>query len=771
VSREFVRKPDRRGRLKTRNKYAEIVLAVPAGDTYSYSIPGSMEGGIAPGMRVVIPFGKKKHHTGVVYSLHEQPVGDFEHKEILWLADEQPLAGEVQLAFWKWIAGYYLCPLGDVYKAAVPSVLRPEGESAEETIGAIRPREEKFLRLSATTRESPREKTFKLLSRAPAQKKLLEAFFERPESLRAGNQGIRQSVLMATGTASRQALQGLIGKGVLESYSDVPPRKPPDEPHTCDPNVLSGIQQEALSKIRDSFKTHETVLLHGVAASGKTEIYIHLIREQLDRGKRVLYLLPEIALTKQIVERLHAVFGNQVGVYHSKYSERQRSSLYGELLHANSQYRVVIGARSAIFLPARDLGLIIIDEEHDASFKQSEPSPRYHARDAAMVLASLAGARVLLGSSTPAIETYFNARNNKYGLVPLEERFLHREPARIEVVDLKELYRKKRMRSHFSPLLLDRMEHHLQQGRQVILFQNRRAYAPLIQCSSCAYIPTCKSCDVSLSYHHRKGMLVCHYCGYSIPLANKCPQCGNKEMVTRGFGTEKIEDELVSLFPDAETVRMDLDTTGTRKKYEQILNDFESGKVHILVGTQIITKGLDFGNVGLVAVLNADNMLFFPDFRAFERSYQLMMQVAGRSGRREERGEVIIQAYNPGHTVIRDILEGSYLDFYLRQIKERHEFNYPPYYRLISLIMKHRKKPVLDQAAMTVARELKSIPGIMVLGPQSPMVGRVRNRYLMTILLKIKRSEQVHTIRNNIREVLLKKAHRHIHIIADVDPL
>jgi len=754
-----------------KNIYADVMLAVPAADTYSYRITGDITGKIKPGMRVIVPFGRKKYYTGMVYDLHEAASGAFEHKEIIELVDDQPLVGEEQLKFWKWISEYYLCPLGDVYKAALPSVLRPESDSLEEIIRLIKPKQENFLRLSENYNRMDREEIYLATGRAPKQKILLEDFFRHTEEAKSNNTGIQQAILLSAKGASRHSLNGLISKGILESYKDVVPRNSPDKPEISEPNVLSDVQQQSLSDIKDLFKIHETVLLHGVAASGKTAIYIYLIREQLRQGKRVLYLLPEIALTKQIVERLQKVFGDQVGVYHSKYSENQRSSLYNELLHPDSKYRVIIGARSAIFLPVNKLGLIIIDEEHDSSFKQAEPSPRYNARDAVMVLASMIKARVLLGSATPALETYFNARNNKYGLVELPDRYIQQVKAQIELVDLKEMYRKKKMRAHFSPVLLKKIEDHLHKGRQVILFQNRRAYAPLIQCTSCAFIPTCRSCDVSLSYHHSKGRLECHYCGYSEKAVNTCPDCGNNEMITRGFGTEKIEDELVSLFPDARSVRMDLDTTGTKRKYEQIINDFESGSVQILVGTQIITKGLDFGNVGLVGILNADNMLFFPDFRAFERSYQLMMQVAGRSGRREEAGEVIIQTYNPEHPVIQELLKGSFMDFYMKQLQERHDFNYPPYYRLIKLILKHRDRSVLQDSAKKMAEELKSISGCIVLGPQFPLVSRVQNRYLMTILLKIKKSEPVQRVRKRVKDILSVKAYSNIHIIADVDPL
>lgn len=747
------------------------MLPLPAGDHYTYSIPSGLAGKIVPGVRAIVPFGKAKFHTGIVTALHDRSSKeDIEYREVAGIADDRSVVSPEQLAFWRWVSDYYLCPPGEVYRAAIPSVMRPSGESAEIVSGQLKPPEETFVRLADRWKKAGKEEISSAVGRAPRQQQLLETYLGMAGGTGSGK-GILKTLLLSAANATTGILNGLTEKGILESFRQSKQRIPPAEVPLGKPVVLSEIQLKALSRIKELFGKHETVLLHGVAASGKTEIYMHLIREELKAGRTVLYLLPEIALTTQIVVRLQRVFGERVGVYHSGYTDIRRSELYEELLHDDSRTGLVIGARSAIFLPVNRIGLIIVDEEHDASFKQAEPAPRYHARDAALMLSSMAGCRVLLGSSTPSLETYFNARNGKYGLVELKERYLQYRPPEIILADLKEAYRKKKMHAHFTPLLRDKIREHLNGDRQVILFQNRRGYAPFMQCLSCGHIPVCKHCDVSLTYHHRSGNLQCHYCGYREAPPRSCKNCGSREVIPKGFGTEQVEDDLIHLFPDAVIGRMDLDTTGTRKKYLEVIEGFESGRIRILVGTQIVTKGLDFGNVGLVGILNADNLFYFPDFRAFERSYQLLAQVAGRAGRREAPGEVVIQTYATDHPVIRELTKGTFMNFYLAQLRERHDFLYPPYTRLIRLTLKHRKKEVVKELADRMANELKDIPECSVLGPQSPVVGRIQTLYLVNILLKFPKSRPVGEERRLLRDVLDSKAYGRLRIIADVDPL
>lgn len=757
--------------MNSKPKYADILLPVPLADSYTYGLPGEIEGSAIPGARVIVPFGTRKWYTGIILTLHNEPGGTYRIRDIESLIDRQPVFSASQLAFWKWIADYYLCSFGDVYKAAVPAELRPEGDSADEIRRLTLPEEEVFIRLSSGYTAEDSSMLLNQTKKAPRQQALMKKILGSFSSSVKDYPGIRKADLIRSTGASYNTLATLIRKGLLESIrSDFKPETMLFQ-GIQSPKLLSDRQQAVLTTIDKWFAEKDVMLLQGVAASGKTEIYIHLIAREISRGKQCLYLLPEIALTAQIVERIREVFGDRAGVYHSRYSEHQRSAIYGDLMGSHSRYSIIIGARSAVFLPFKNLGLIIIDEEHDSSYKQSDPAPRYHARDAAVILAGLTGAKVLMGTATPSFESFYNARNGKYGFVELKERYVPSVEPVIHIADLKEAWRRKIMKSHFTPVLLDKIEDNLSRKRQVILFQNRRGYAPFIQCGYCAMIPGCRHCDVSLVYHKTSGRLVCHYCGYTEKVRGECAGCGSTDLHTIGFGTEKIEDELAVLFPGASCYRMDIDTTGTRKKYEKIISEFASGKVDILVGTQIITKGLDFGNVGLVGILNADNLFYFPDFRAFEKSYQLLVQVAGRTGRREEAGEVIIQTASPGHPVIQEILNGDYPGFYTRQMQERKTFNYPPCYRLIRLMLRHRDKTVLQQVSGHLAGELRKTHGENILGPQFPLVSRVQNRYLMTILIKIRRTKSFHEIRKELKGLLGKKEYKNVQPVADVDPV
>jgi primosomal protein N' (replication factor Y) len=751
--------------------YADVLLPVPLADSYTYGIPADLSGKVNAGSRVIVQFGKK-WFTGIVISLHDNPPKGIDRiRDLEFIIDPQPVFSETQRTFWKWIADYYLCSLGDVYRAAVPAELRPEGDAPEKLIKLTAPREELYINLSSGYSISDRNKLIEQTKKSPRQRQLLEEFFRLLSTVPDDCPGVSKAALLKNTGPANAVLAALIKKEILITMKGAMTQDSVIFHGIQSPKLLSDRQQAVLAETGKWFCEKNVVLFHGVAASGKTEIYIHLIASQISHGKQCLYLLPEIALTAQIVERIKEVFGDKAGVYHSRYSEHQRSSIYKDLMGPHSRYSIVIGARSAIFLPFKNLGLVIIDEEHDSSYKQSDPAPRYHARDAAVILAGMTGAKVLMGTATPSFESYFNAGKGKYGLVQLKERYVATVDPVIHIADLKEAWRKKIMKSHFTPILLDRIEKHLAQDKQVILFQNRRGYAPFIQCGTCALIPKCKHCDVSLVYHKTSDRLVCHYCGFVERIPGECTGCGSTDLHTIGFGTEKIEDELGVLFPGSKTTRMDLDTTGTRRKYEKIISDFASGKVNILVGTQIITKGLDFGNVGLVGILNADNLFNFPDFRAFERSYQLLLQVAGRAGRREEAGEVIIQTASPDHPVISEILNDDYKGFYLRQMQERKEFSYPPYFRLIRLVLKHRDRTILQEVSDQLAWELRNKYAGNVLGPQFPLVSRVQNRYLMTILLKTSRAQSFHVIRNELKAMIVKKGYKSVQLIADVDPV
>ena len=584
---------------------------------------------------------------------------------------------------------------------------------------------------------------------------------------------VTKKVLLESTEVTSAVLKGLCDKGILEVYTRDISRIDQTEVVTKDIAVLSDAQQKALESIRSLFENQDTVLLHGVTSSGKTEVYLHLIQQIIDDGKQVLYLLPEIAITTQIINRLRKHFGNKVGVYHSKFSDNERVEIWNRLsTPSNESYQVIIGVRSSVFLPFSNLGLIIVDEEHETSFKQYDPAPRYNARDISMVLAKLHRAKVLLGTATPSVETYFNATNGKYGLVNLFERFSGVKLPEIRLVNMRIARKKNHVQSLFSTELLDHIGLALEKAKQVILFQNRRGFSPYIECTSCGWIPKCNHCDVTLTYHKFQSQLVCHYCGFAILVPPRCKECSMPSIQTMGFGTEKIEEELSIIFPSARIARMDLDSTRGKHAHEEIILSFENQQVDILVGTQMVTKGLDFANVGLVGILNADNMLNFPDFRAFERSFQLMVQVAGRAGRKDERGLVIVQTSSPGHPIISDVLKNDFQSMYQTQIEERTDFHYPPLYRLIRFTIKHKDADSCDKISETLTLQFRQFMGNRVIGPDKPLISRIQNLHLRSVLLKIERNAPLSQIKKQLLAIIanVQSMHKSAQISIDVDP-
>jgi len=777
-------------------------------------------------------------YSGIVGRINRDKPSFREIKAIDSILDPGPIVSEINIRFWEWIAEYYMCTVGEVYRAAFPAGLRLESEtrfeliegggegqvlgteeallvkrfrdkgqisvrefhgdsesrrmlaavqslvdrgilgSVEKIRKAYRPRMESRVRLAAPYRDEMKLSEFMdALTRAPRQRKVLENFIWLSGDTKFPEADIEKLNLARAEGSNDQAVKSLVDKGVLEEFKVETGRHEGYAGSMKAPSELSPVQKKAYEGICKDQEKHRVVLLEGITSSGKTEIYIHLIREQLEKKRQVLYLLPEIALTAQIIQRLKAVFGDKVGIYHSRYGDAERVETFLKVNDPDSdkEYQLVLGARSALFLPFRDLGMIILDEEHENTYKQSDPAPRYHARDAAIMLAGMHDASVVLGSATPSYESYYNARSKKFGHVKLSERFREMEPPEIMIADLREAYRKKRMVSLFTPELFNLIGENLEAGQQVILFQNRRGYSPYIECFTCGWIPRCIHCDVSLTYHKKPGGLVCHYCGHTESVPGACRECGETSLHTRGFGTEKLEDEVSILFPGQRISRMDTDTTRTRRRYEKIIEDFSTGKSRILIGTQIVTKGLDFDNVGLVGVLNADNLLNFPDFRSFERSFQLMMQVAGRSGRKDRRGKVVIQTSNPGHPVIQMLKSNDYHSMYLGQMEDRKAFHYPPYYRLLEIILKHRDLEILEKASGALAVRLKEQLKADVLGPQSPLVARIHNWHLMTLLVKLPRGEDTRAAKQKMTAEIEKiKSNRkfgNLIIVPDVDPM
>ena len=755
--------------------YIDVILPLPLDGVFTYSVPSEMERQVAVGCRVLVPFGRNKTYVGIIASQFSTLDSRLDKiKSILQVLDASPILLESQLHLWQWMADYYLSPIGEVYKAALPAGLKAED--------GYRPKTELYIRLTPQFHsEKALHFALDMLQRALSQQKAFVDFLDlalftvnpRPSTVDY-LMGITRDELLNQGH-TLATITALVKRGLLETYEqEVGRLNHGGEPHPENIKPLSPVQQEAFNQIQFSFLKKNVTLLHGVTSSGKTEIYIHLIQQALDKKQQVLYLLPEIALTVQMMERLQRVFGHRLGIYHSKYSDAERVEIWQKQLSANP-YDVILGARSAVFLPFQRLGLIIVDEEHETSYKQQDPMPRYHARNAAIMLAQMLGAKVLLGTATPCAESYYNATTGKYGLVTLTERYKGIELPEIQVVDIKDLQHRKMMKGPFSPVLLLKVREALERGEQAILFQNRRGYAPMIECKQCGWVPHCQHCDVSLTLHRNLHQLSCHYCGYTYQVPAECPACGSRELQTRGYGTEKIEDEVRTLFPEARIARMDLDTTRTRQAYERIISDFSAGRTNILIGTQMISKGLDFDKVSVVGILNADTMLNYPDFRAYEHAFMMMSQVSGRAGRKGRRGLVILQTKSPDLPVIRQIVDNDYAAFFRSMMAERRQFRYPPYCRLICVYLKHRSDCLVDTASHEMGSRLRQWFGTRVLGPDRPSVAKVKSLSIRKLLLKIEPGLNLSDVRKYLalaqQQMLQDKRYSSLQIYFDVDPL
>lgn len=735
-----------------------------------------MNGLLHPGFRVLVPFGRSRKYVGLVKRVHEEVPRNIQVKYIESVVGSTAFVTPQQLQYWEWLASYYLCAEGEVMNAAMPHAAKGIADTTWH------PKTEDFIRLAEPYEEEERLKALfdHAEKRAPRQLELLMAYIQLSGRYETAPRQVSASVLRARVKGGQAALAAMLKKGVFELYARELSRFTHRE--STSPDILfNEDQQQAWDAIRSGFDTHDVVLLHGVTSSGKTELYIRLIKEYIDRGMQVLYLLPEIALTTQIISRVQNHFGRRAGIYHSRFNQMERAEVWNNLLHGGAMidgehisYDLVLGPRSAVFLPFRKLGLVIVDEEHDAGFKQFDPAPRYHARDAAIYLATLFNAKVLLGSATPSVESFFHARSGKYGFVELATRHGGVMMPQVLVADIRKEAASKQMKSHFSGLLLRLIDETLKNKEQVILFQNRRGFSLRLVCDLCDYTPVCHQCDVSMVYHKKENKLKCHYCGFVSALPGKCPSCESSAIRMRGFGTEKIEDELPLFFPEAVVARMDLDTTRAKHAYQDIIQDFENRKIDVLIGTQMVSKGLDFLNVGLVGIMNADNMLGFPDFRAHERAFQLMAQVSGRAGRSKKRGKVVIQTFQDKHPVIRQVVDHDYLSMYVAQITDRKKFGYPPFSRLVQLTLMHRESKVLDAAAEEFSGKLKrTFPG-RVLGPEYPIVARIKNQYQKQMLIKLDRNQHLKEAKERIVALLdsfvQKHMYRRIRAVINVDP-
>ena len=747
------------------SKFADVILPLPLPGTFTYSIPREHEGKVFPGCRVTVPLGTKKSYTALVTATHDNEPTDYAIKPLKEVLDETPIVIDKQIKLWEWISKYYLCSLGDIYKAAIPQGLK----------GEFKPRTEQRVRLAA---EYSSEKWINMLmqtlGRAPRQKRLLLTYLQAAEPFGESPKEISKHRLIELAQVQPPIYKQLQERGVFETYEvEIGRLRRNEEP--CQPvNTLNPAQQKAFDEIKESFTQKNVTLLHGVTSAGKTEVYIHLITEAIGRGEQVLYMLPEIALTKQIVERLRRVFGNRIGLYHSKFTDAERVEIWKKQL-GDEPYGIILGVRSSVFLPFKNLGLVIVDEDHENSYKQQEAAARYNARNAAIVLASFYGAKTLLGTATPSIESYYNATTGKYALVNLTTRHRAVQLPHIEVVDMQEYTRKKLTVGPFADPLVEAMSRALKEKKQIILFQNRRGYSPQIECRMCGWVPHCKHCDVSLTLHKNANKLVCHYCGYTIPAPVHCPNCEGRNFSTLGYGTEKIEDDLQNLFPEARIKRMDLDTTRTRTAYEKIISDFQDGKTDILIGTQMVSKGLDFDNVDVVGIINADTLLNYPDFRATERAFQLMSQVAGRAGRKNGQGNVFLQTKMTDAPVIPQIVSNDYTAFYNQQLQERMLFHYPPFYRLIYIYMKHRDVRVLEEFSELIGRRMREIFDNRILGPDLPPVAKVKQLYIRKIVLKVENGlsqYKVNEVLRNIQQAYCEQPrYRSIVMYYDIDPL
>ena len=753
-------------------KYADILLPVPLEGFFTYAVPERLREQIAFGMRVLVNFGPKKTYVGIVVRFHDEEPKGYNTKEIIDIADKQPMLLDKQLQLWQWIAEYYLAPIGDIYKAAMPAGLKAED--------GYKPKTETYIRLAGKYRTvEALHIAINMLTRAEKQLAAFLGYLQLSHwdeaEHHANIEEITREELMNASHSTSTTIGMLVKRGMLETYEkEVGRLNHSGEPHPENIQKLSPAQQDAYNAILFSMMRKNVTLLHGVTSSGKTEIYIHLIQHTLDEGKQVLYLLPEIALTVQIMDRLQKVFGRRLGIYHSRYSDGERVEIWQKQM-SKDPYDIILGARSAVFLPFQKLGLVIIDEEHETSFKQQDPAPRYHARSAAIVLASMYGAKTLLGTATPSIESYYNAKTGKYGYVSLTQRFEGIELPEFRIVDVKDLQHRKMMTGPFSPMLLAEVRKALEEGKQAILFQNRRGFAPMIECKQCGWVPHCQHCDVSLTLHRNTNQLTCHYCGYTYSIPTKCPNCEGTELRTRGYGTEKIEESIRDIFPEAKVARMDLDTTKTRNAYERIINDFAMGRTNILIGTQMISKGLDFANVSVVGILNADSMLNFPDFRAYEHAFMMMAQVGGRAGRKGKRGLVILQTKSPDLPIVQQVMNNNYEAMYEGVTAERKEFHYPPFYRLVYVYLKHRDDNVVASAAATLAFKLRIWFGERVLGPDKPSVAKVKSLNIRKIMIKLENGIDIQKVRQYLRkahsDILKDKRFNSLVIYYDVDPL
>ena len=812
--------------------FVEVILPLSLAKTFTYSVSASEYDYVKKGMRVAVPFGKSKIYTALIIDIHQNKPSLYEAKEIHQILDEKPIVNEIQIGHWQWIASYYMCAIGDVYRGAMPSALLLESETIisqkqegfvdeslltddefliyqalqqqnslkvqdimnilnkknifpiiqklidknilvlqEQMLETYTPKLIRYVKLHAKYESNDGlAELLEILKSANKQKYIVLTYFQLSASEK---KPITVKKLIEVAKSTAAIVKTLIDKEIFEEYFLQVDRISFSGKTKEEQLQLSEAQQTAFQEIKQSFVQKEVCLLHGVTSSGKTEIYIKLIEEYISEGKQILYLLPEIALTTQLVGRLRDYFGNNVAVFHSKYSNNERVEVWQQVLEHSPKAQIVIGARSALFLPFSNLGLIIVDEEHEQTFKQVDPAPRYHARDASIVLANSHKAKVLLGSATPSIETYYNSQSGKYGLVEIFERYGRVKMPKIELVDLKDKYFRKQMSGHFSDTLIQEITTALSLGEQVILFQNRRGFSPVIECLTCGHVPQCPQCDVSLTYHKYKNQLRCHYCGYSMAKPTNCHNCTSVHLTTKGFGTEQIQQELVELFPNAKVGRMDQDTTRGKFGFEKIIDSFKNQEVEILVGTQMLAKGLDFDNVSLVGIMNADNMLYYPDFRAFERSYQMMTQVSGRSGRSEKQGKVIIQTYNPEHNTIQQVVQNDYIGMYTEQSYERKIYKYPPYFKLIKLTLKHKDFDKLKEGSMWLYQVMEQNFAIPVLGPEEPPISRIRNEYIRTIMIKIPTNHSLLVTKKTIQKMLnsfdVVSQYRAIKIAVNVD--
>lgn len=819
--------------------FADVILPLSIPNTYTYRIPFELNNQIADGKRVIVPLGKSKFYTGIVKKLHQTVPQNYQVKYIETILDDGPIVTPQQLELWEWISEYYMADIGDVMNAALPSNFKLASETIiclhpeyNEVYSSLTDKE--FLIIEAL--EVQHELTLKEIAEIiqiktiqPIIKQLIEkkaaivsaelkakyapkfvsfvkigksyltedalslTLNELEKNKRAEGQVkvLLKTIQLTNWSDSTQtpilkrellqhdisesSLMTLAKKGIVEIFSAEVSRLALKNDELSEIKDLSVAQNRALKEIERSFETHNISLLHGVTSSGKTEIYVKLIEKALEKGEQVLYLLPEIALTTQLITRLKAYFGNLVGVYHSKFNQNERIEIWQQILNnSQRQYRVVVGARSSVFLPFQKLGLVIVDEEHENSFKQYDPSPRYNARDVSIVLAKQHKAKVLLGSATPAIESYYNAVEGRYGLIDLHERYGGVQLPEIQCANLEKETKQKSMKSHFSSFLMTEMEEALERKEQIILFQNRRGYTPIWTCEQCHWTPQCKNCDVSLTYHKAINVLKCHYCGYFLTPPSSCGACGSRKLKMLGFGTEKIEDELAIYFPEIKIKRLDLDSTRAKNAYQTIISEFEGREIDVLIGTQMVTKGLDFDNVGLVGVLSADQMLKFPDFRAFERSYQLMSQVAGRAGRKAKRGKVIVQSFEPNHWIIQKVMAHDYIGMYTQELLERRNFNYPPFYRVISIQLRHKDRNTLEVASHDLGSQLRNVFKDRLQGPESPTIGRVRNYFLKNITIKFERTASPGKVKKVIKEkidaFLSQHDYRSVRVVIDVDP-